>query len=90
MSALNVRFSHKTRGKRDLLNCTNLPSSNSVSHNHKAGAGPTGRMAAEPTPACVLAAFVGTRTGEGKVSNMTVQSRTAREEAADYEKVTSM
>lgn len=40
MSSLNVRFAQKTRGKTDLLNCTNLPSSDSVRHNHQAAAGP--------------------------------------------------
>lgn len=37
MSSLNVRFAQKTRGKTDLLNCTNLPSSDSDWRNQGAG-----------------------------------------------------
>lgn len=57
MSSLNVRFAQKTRGETDLLNCTNLPSSDSARHNHRAGAGVIRRGEAEQTRQRV---FVGT------------------------------
>lgn len=47
MSSSNVRSTRETRGKTELLNCTNLPGSDSARHNHNAGAGLVGRIAAD-------------------------------------------
>lgn len=92
MSSLNVRFAQKTRGKTDLLNCTNLPASDSARHNHKAGAGPiAGGITAEPTPVCVTGCLCRDkirRKQEGLQQDCAEQDRWG--EAADYEKVTSM
>lgn len=70
MSSSNVRSARETRGKTELLNCTNLPGSDSARHNHNAGAGLVRRITAEPSP----------KLGESeRASNGNVQSRSAGE-----------
>lgn len=93
MSSLNVRFPQTTRGKTDLLNCTKLPSSDSVHCNHQVGAGLIRRVTAEQIrhasvrTGCVYRDKT-KRNQEGLQKDCAEGDRWG--EASDYEKVTSI
>lgn len=85
MSSLNVRFAQKTRRKTDLLNCTNLPSSDSV---RQAGV----ELHQESNNRANTPASVRTRcVYRDKIKRKQEGLRKDRwGEAVDYEKVTSI
>lgn len=61
MSSLNVRFAQKTRGKTDLLNCTNRASSDRARliQEARAGAHQESNSRANTPGKCTQAVFIG-------------------------------
>lgn len=95
MSSLNVRFAQetrdKTREKTDLLNCTNLPDSDSAHRNHQARVGPhqenNSKTNASVCTHCICGDKI-KRKPESLQKDFAELDRWG--EAADYEKVTSI